>query len=340
MWIGCYTGDMGEGEGVTRVDRESGRAAVVSEGVVSPSWLVDGGEAVLAVSEADPGELSLVDPAADTPSPPLARGTSGAGWPAHASLLTPSLLGVAHYGTGRVTTVELTTGRPGRVVDDVDLGGLPLGPRSDRQDGSHPHQVVLDGERAEVLVPDLGTDVVHRLAFEDSRLRRTGEVIELPAGFGPRHLVLAGDLMVLVGELSSQLWVGRWDEGAKGWQQLDLRSSLVDPFDNADSSDPDVGNLPSAIRLTGDDHVVVGNRGADRVSVFGLDRAAGRLEPVRDVGAGGRWPRDVIVDGDDVLVACERSHTVTRVRWRGDEAGALQGTIAAPSPTAVLLTSW
>ncbi|GAA3603006.1 beta-propeller fold lactonase family protein [Marihabitans asiaticum] len=331
MWIGCYTGEMGEGEGVTRVDLSTGRQRVVTGGVPSPSWLVPVGDGVLAVSESEGGELTLLGPNGS-----LAAGRTGAGWPCHAARLTPSLLAVAHYGTGRVTTVELTDGAPGRVVDEVDLGGLPLGPRADRQDGSHPHQVVLDETRGEVLVPDLGADVVHRLALREGRLTRGGDVIEVPPGFGPRHLMLAGDLLLVVGELSSELWLGRWDE-AKGWQQLGQRPSLVEPVAPDESSDEGGANLPSAVRLTDDDHVLVGNRGADRVSVFALDRGAGSLTAVRDVPAHGAWPRDLVVDGDDVWVACERGHAVTRVRWRGPGAGRLGERIATGSPTAVVL---
>ena len=63
LWIGSYTGDMGQGAGVSRLDLATGRREVVaeeSEGVVSPSWLVEAGHGVVAVSERDPGALTFM----------------------------------------------------------------------------------------------------------------------------------------------------------------------------------------------------------------------------------------------------------------------------------------
>ena len=51
--------------------------------------------------------------------------------------------------------------------------------------------------------------------------------------------------------------------------------------------------------------------------------------------AGGRWPRDVLVDGELVWVACERGDVVTAVRWAdGTEVARL----ASGTPTGLALT--
>ncbi|HEY0240295.1 MAG TPA: beta-propeller fold lactonase family protein, partial [Friedmanniella sp.] len=171
----------------------------------------------------------------------------------------------------------------------------PLGPDPDRQDGPHAHQVVPDpGRPGEVLVCDLGTDRVHRLRLEpDGRLVEAAPALVLPAGFGPRHLVVAGDTLVVAGELSAQLWLGRRDDA--GWQATQLvPTTRATPDERARLT---AVVAPSALRLVGD-QVVAATRGVDTVSVFALDRAAGTVVLVAETSCGGHHPRDLVgVDG-------------------------------------------
>ena len=340
LWIGSYTGDMGQGDGVSILPAGGSRPQPLDLTAPSPSWLVDTGSGVIAVSEADPGLVTWVG---DGATPASAAVPTGSGWPCHAAVVShdlgAALLAVAHYGSGRLTLLALEGGRPGEVVSTIDLGGLPLGPQRDRQDGPHPHQVVLDDADPAgpvLLVPDLGADVVHRISMRDASLGQRLEPVDMPAGFGPRHLVVVDDILLVVGELSSKVWVGRRDGSPAGWGVITTRSTLLAPLRPGESSDPDVGNLPSAIRLAGN-VVAIGNRGADRVTLFELDPAAGSLRPLAEVPSHGGWPRDLLIDGDDLWVACERAHRVTRVRWRGPEPGVLLDSYETGSPTSLLL---
>jgi Lactonase, 7-bladed beta-propeller len=67
------------------------------------------------------------------------------------------------------------------------------GPNTDRQQSSHPHDVVTVPGRTEILVPDLGADRTWRLTYDEagSALSVQGSV-EYPAGSGPRHAVFQG----------------------------------------------------------------------------------------------------------------------------------------------------
>lgn len=67
------------------------------------------------------------------------------------------------------------------------------GPNPDRQESSHPHQVVAIPGRNEILVPDLGADRTWRLAYDDRGgvLSVQGSVT-YPPGSGPRHVVFHG----------------------------------------------------------------------------------------------------------------------------------------------------
>ena len=67
-------------------------------------------------------------------------------------------------------------------------------PNPDRQDTSHPHQII-EGPGDVLFVPDLGCDrvwVVHRDSASDSGLKITGH-LQCPKGSGPRHGVVSKD---------------------------------------------------------------------------------------------------------------------------------------------------
>ncbi len=90
----------------------------------------------------------------------------------------------------------------------------------------------------------------------------TGDPVRLPAGFGPRHLVVAQDHLVAAGELSGELWLGARD--GDGWREAHLiptstREGLVQP---------------SGIATDGT-RVYVANRGVDTISAFDVDGPAG-----------------------------------------------------------------
>lgn len=57
-----------------------------------------------------------------------------------------------------------------------------------RQEAPHAHQIVIHND--EVIVPDLGNNVVWRLRFEDGKWELAGSVRGFEDGDGPRHAVL------------------------------------------------------------------------------------------------------------------------------------------------------
>ncbi|TDT32890.1 lactonase family protein [Naumannella halotolerans] len=211
---------------------------------------------------------------------------------------------VAHYVDGLVTSHRIgPNGAPGPVLDVHRFSGS--GPDPERQSMAHAHQVVPFGP--ELLVADLGTDRIHRLTLDRSgRFVVPGSPIQLPAGSGPRHLVVdSGDRLLVACELTAQVLLLRHD--GKEWQVKDaVRTSISDrPCQ------------PSAIRLRADD-VFVANRGPDTFSVLDLDRDDDTLTLLTEVPAGGRWPRDLVVRDEQVWVACQRSHLISVFRDVGE----------------------
>lgn len=307
-----------------------------------PSWLVDlGAGSYLAVGESDASTLAHVrlTAAAELEVDGVTT-LSGAG-ACHAAVAGEFAV-VAHYVSGSVSSVRLDpAGRPIAEVDHVTFAGS--GPDPERQASPHAHQVVI--EREEVLVCDLGADRVHRLRLTaDGRLREGRPAIALPPGFGPRHLVRSGPYLVIAGELSNELWLGRLEGDLV--EELDLVSlgdqslgdeSLGDQSLGDESLGAAAESYPSALRLDDDGLVWTAVRGPDTVVVHRL--AGASLEPVAQARTGGSWPRDVVVVGQDVWVTNERSDDVTildRAAVLDGAADAVRARIPAVAPTCVI----
>jgi 6-phosphogluconolactonase len=200
----------------------------------------------------------------------------------------------ANYASGSVAVHRLAAdGSIGALSDLVEYDGS--GPVADRQDASHPHQVLFAGDGS-VLVTDLGADRihVHRLDAAAGRLDRLGSC-EAPPGSGPRHLALAGDGLVLAAdELSSSV---SWYRGL-AWQGRA-------PASGQEGAGP---NYPSEIALgpTGR-FAYVGNRGHGTIGVLAV--AADGVEHVADVECG-RWPQHLAVVDGTLYVAAQEDDAV------------------------------
>lgn len=299
----------------------------------SPSWVEahPNGEVVYAVSEGHPGMLYANRLDVDGR---LSEGNAvpidGAAACHLAVTADGRHLVAANYGDGAVSSFPIAA--DGSVGDRADRYAFDLrGPDPDRQDGSHAHQVVMDGDV--FWVPDLGGDVVHRMRLgADGRISRAGDPVALPGGSGPRHLVLTGDHMVVACELSAQLWLGRRD--GDGYRQV----AVVDSSDRPNGSGKDRIH-PSGIGLhRSEEHgvqVLVANRGCDTVGVFRLDGDS--LSPIDEFDTGA-WPRDLKVIDDRLWLASQAGNQVithlldrSTGRWVPDFA------FPAPSPACILL---
>lgn len=331
--LACYRWDAADSEAVDLV-------AHPAVALRSPSWVEAHPDhsTVYTVSEGDPGRLHAVRLTADGQlsegnTVPI-DGTAAC----HLALTADARhLVVANYGDGKVSGFPIAA--DGSVGEQIGGYGFELsGPDQDRQDHSHAHQVVMDpassSDDGEVFwVPDLGGDAVHRMRIaSDGTIATAGDAVRLPAGSGPRHLVLTGDHMVVACELSAQVWVGRRDGDT--YRQVALVDASGRPNGTGDER-----IYPSGIGLhQSEQHgvqVLVANRGCDSVAVFGLVDDELSMRDEFDTGA---WPRDLKVDGDRLWLASQSgnqviTHLLDREtgRWVPDFA------FPAPSPACILL---
>lgn len=292
----------------------------------SPTYLVGHPDQpwLFAASESQPGQVSSVRMQADGSLTLLSSVATGGDGSCHLALSPDArFVVVADYVSGSVSSLPVgPDGRLGQRVDFLQFQGA--GPDPDRQQGPHAHQVVWDGD--ELLAVDLGTDRIYRLGLDSAgRFSTAGPPIVLPAGSGPRHLVVVQDHLVVATELSGELWLGR-RLPAGGWSELG-RFRCTGTAGGGDL-------YPSALRADGDT-VFVANRGPGTVAVFNLDRAAGALTLTAEVDGGGRWPRDLVITDNGLWVANQTDDVVTLLPRGFGASPTLR--VSSPSPACILL---
>jgi 6-phosphogluconolactonase len=314
LLIGGYSGDKGNGTGIAVADDEKVTAVIPAD---SPSWIARHPDlpVVYAVAETDDGRVQAWSLADGVPDRELGCGDTGGAEPAHLAVdPAGQYLITANYSGGSISVHRL--GPDGSIRERTDLIQHEIHGEHLRQEQAHPHMVRATS--GELLVTDLGGDAIYRYKLTpEGKLMQEG-VIPAPPGSGPRHLLTVMDRTYVTAELTGQVLVYAAD-----WQLVGAVPASANR----------VPNQPS--ELVSDGHFLyVGNRGPDSVAVFAVNGGLPRY--ITEVPVGG-WPRHIALDGDQLYVANERSHSVM-VMTISPETGipALTRTIDVPSPTVVL----
>ncbi len=198
----------------------------------------------------------------------------------------------ANYFTGSVSVFALEKdGGIKELIQHVCHTGKSVHPI--RQTGPYAHQVTFIPDTDLLCAVDLGLDqlIVYRQDAQTGQ-RTEYSVSHVPAGFGPRHLLYGADgLAYLVGEVSNQVSVLRWD----GFQFHVLQTLTTLPDDFAGE------NTASAIRRQGD-RVYVSNRGHNSIAVYDV-KPNGWLSLHAVWPTSDDFPRDFdFIDADTLLI--------------------------------------
>lgn len=314
LLIGGYSGDKGEGTGITVLDGNRIVATIPAE---SPSWLARHPflPVVYAVAEIDEGHVHAWELEDGAPARPLGTGETGGSEPAHLTV-DPSgqFVITANYSGGSISVHRL--GSDGSIGERTDLVRHQVHGEHPRQDAAHPHMIraIPDG----LLVTDLGGDAIYSYRLTpDGTLTQNG-VMVTPKASGPRHVLPVGDRYYVTAELSGQVLV------------YDASQHLAGAIPASAAPGP---NHPSELVSDGR-FLYVANRGPNTVTVFDIRHHTPRY--VTEV-ATGDWPRHIALDDGMLYVANERSNQVMRMRIDpGTGIPALEETIEVPSPTLVL----
>jgi len=283
----------------------------------SPSWIARHPRlpVVYAVAELDNGRVHAWSLEDGVPVTELGCSETGGAEPAHLSVdSSGKFLITANYSGGNISVHRLnddgSIGPRTDVVQHTRHGDHP------RQTQAHPHMVrATDGG---ALIIDLGGDAIYRYRLGDDGTLDLEQIIDAPAGSGPRHVLPVAGRYYITAELSGQVLVYEGNGHFAG----------AVPASNSAGH-----NQPSELASNGR-YLYVANRGPNTVTVFALDAELPRY--ITEVPVG-EWPRHIGVDGDLLYVANERSHQVMVLRI--DPATgipAIERSIEVQSPTVVL----
>lgn len=336
VYVGGYTSEMGgQAVGISSlsVTISSDEHVELQElepiPLSSPSYLIRHPDRPLlyAISEGSPGQVSALTIADDGRLTLLNTVPSGDDGGCHLCI-DPSgaFVVVAHYGSGSVAALGIND--DGSLSEAADLMSFTgSGPDADRQDAPHAHQVVRDGDL--ILVTDLGTDQIQVLTVDErGKIHQYADPIQLPAGSGPRHLVIVDDHLVVACELSATLWVA--PRTGRGWG-----SGVTLPCSESESTER---IYPSAIVADGE-RIFVANRGSDTVAVFSLDPAAHILTQVAEFDTAGSWPRDLVLSDNHAWVANQTSDVISVFDRTGDlREPRLDFQVPSAAPACLVLT--
>ncbi|NYI40486.1 lactonase family protein [Demequina lutea] len=317
LWVGTYPAaglgaPVGHGEGVWRLSLQPGRLdhAIQVTTQAAPSFVArhPALPVLYAVEEAEPTALSVLAVGADEAAHEVARVELVGAYGCHV-LVAPdaSALYVCNYGTGELVVLRLTregfplSDRPQQIWTHAGSG-----PRTDRQESSHAHSACMSPDGTRVLVADLGTDEIRRYRVgEGGLLSDEGIAATLPAGSGPRHMAIRGELLYVVCELDHRLRTLRWDRQSATAEVIAEQPTTLAPQRTGDTTcDAHV----ALVAGRNGDVLLVSVRGADVISVFDV-APEGELS-YRCAFDVGHWPRYFAVVDESVVVAVERGHEV------------------------------
>ncbi|WP_438856137.1 lactonase family protein [Agromyces sp. M3QZ16-3] len=307
--LGSYTPD-GPAPSVHLAERSADGAwrIVTSATASNPSFVARSGDLAFAVEEDSSGSVASFRLDGDAIAP-IAVVEHGEADPCHVVVASEQgVLLIANYTGGSVTAVPFEpSGELGRPVTLA----LPhrTGPVADRQEAPHAHQLAATPWGTH-LVSDLGGDAIHELRIERAtdaaapalRIVRT---LELPPGTGPRHMVVGGGLLHVVGELDGRLHTLELD--ASSVAPTGSEPAVAEAGGDAVVQPSHLDRAPSGRLLT----ALV--RGRDTVSVFEATDAA-RPRLAAELPIGSAWPRHhAHLDDRTVVVAAQLGDALVEV---------------------------
>ncbi|WP_193597492.1 lactonase family protein [Microbacterium sp. YJN-G] len=359
FWVGGYGADMdGDAEGIGYLAVDDGRGPStlrwrgVAAPVASPSWLaahpsldvvyaaLEGAGAVQAFARAGETTLRALGPALPAGDSVCHLAVSPVGRALIASC----------YGDGRVVRFgiaadgSLVAAAPDKAAAlRAALFGEEAEEQRDAAAASDPHPTPAGEEprvshaHAAVFLPDgriattdLGFDLVRIWRPSTTGLTIDHEVV-LPRGTGPRHMVLhpSGHLHVVT-EYSCEVFTlaaardGRWGL---------VSATPASPIAQIGT------DFPAELAVARDGHTLyTALRGSNTLAALRVKDSGGAVEPFALADSGVDWPRHHLVHEGVLLVAGQRSGTVSAVDL-DERTGApreVRHVTPAPTPTVIL----
>ena len=230
------------------------------------------------------------------------------------------LLAVANYSGGSLAVYKLKEDGSMAPLDSLVFSSTG-GPDLSRQDKPHVHCALFTPDN-QLLFTEFSADAISSVDVTPLGVSNYRKRAQLPADFGPRHLLLSGNRLYCIGELSGDIAVYTYPQMAL------LQVIKADEADARGAADihlsPDGKFLYASLRLRN-----------DGVAIFHVN-PDGTLEKVGYQHTGSH-PRNFTVLDQWVLVACRDTDQV-EIYSRDNNTGDLQDTgrrIQLPKPVFV-----
>ena len=263
---------------------------------------------------------------------------SRGGAPAHVAVdHTGKYVAVSNYNGGSLAVFPiLADGRLGAATSFVQHHGSSV--NKDRQAAPHVHEAIFSPDNRFLLSADLGLDDVFVYSFDDKTgvLGPEPRVLNLTAGFGPRHLAFSpdGNFVYLVSEMGSTVTVLPYDpkDGAISARETVRLAPVGD--DASQKSGAEIAVGPSG------NFLYASNRFDNLIGVFAIDSASGMLTRTETVPLDGKTPRDFAIDpgGNWLWDANQDSDNIVLYRIDQDRGGLLPSglTLKVGAPTCIV----
>ena len=327
FYTGSYAGKGEPGICLWKLSTRSERLSMLGMDTQTtrPSWILlnERGDKMYAVREEAPEggvyEMDVLrfreNPEQGKEPEPLLRLVkellSGGADPCHLSLDDRErFLMTANYSSGSLAVFSLDEqGHLQEMRDFHQHAGAGADP--ERQEGPHVHFSEEAG--AWLWCTDLGLDQVtaYAIDYETGKLTDSGERLQLPAGYGPRHLAFWHEDMEVIYvlcELASRVVVfaeeKSGDTGKNGMPEY----GMLQDISTVPSGFTDF-NAASAIRLYGG-FLFAANRGHDSIAMYEIAED-GSLCLCSIEKTGGKTPRDFQIFSDFLVVANQDSDSLT-----------------------------
>ncbi|KAK6520568.1 hypothetical protein TWF506_000821 [Arthrobotrys conoides] len=204
----------------------------------------------------------------------------------------------------------------------------PTGPVPNRQDGSHPHQVIFDPTGKFLFANDLGADLIRIYSVNNGGLTEY-TTVTAPPGSGPRHGIFVetsvGTIYYLVGEVGNTIIAYKVSYPSGGisltsFQQVSSYGSATVPAKNPQPTAAEIQISPDkkfAYVSNRGDVSFAGNPGQDSISAWKIN-SDGTLQFIQLLKAGGSTPRHFSLDPSGQYVAVALQYTNRIAFFRRD----------------------
>ncbi|XP_006461477.1 hypothetical protein AGABI2DRAFT_192976 [Agaricus bisporus var. bisporus H97] len=219
-------------------------------------------------------------------------------------LATKDELLVANYSSGVIRIIALADSTPYLTSSSRTIQFSGSGPNKERQEGSHPHQVVIIDDREELLVPDLGADRVLRFKKgTDGDWNPCGH-IQYELGGGPRHIAYCnGELFTLL-ELSSKVARHSFSPNLGSPEFITSTATMSSPLPQPNDMLAAEILVPQPNSSFPTPYIYLSNRNdpspaGDIISIFDFTSDPNKLQLIAEVRSGLKHVRAISFGGPD-----------------------------------------